>query len=435
MADEQIVDTAGAVVRVDRDFEFLLGFLPEGWEGKAKQLGALRRRRKVPDARVLLRVLLIHLAEGCSLRETAVRARLGGIIDLSDVTIKNRLECAGEWFRWMGTELMSAWVTRQSQGVFAGPWQVRVVDGTQVKEPGPTGSLWRIHYSIRLPSLACSEVHVTGSEGAGNGESFCRFAVNPGDLFLGDRGYGIASGIAHVVNGGGDVLARFAWNSLPLWADADRKFDLLAHLRTLHGTALGDWPVYTKHGGKLIAGRVCALKRSAQATEQAQRQADRRAQKHSRNVMPETLEAAGYVFVFTTVPAQLLSPTRALEFYRGRWQVELVFKRLKSILGLNHLRKDEDKPARAWIHGKLFVAILMEALLQHGQSLSPWGYPLRKDERAQPLPVAGGELAVASLADGNLPAPEPGGVPVELAGDLARPARAPTQARTAGGAH
>ena len=141
MADEQIVDTAGAVVRVDRDFEFLLGFLPEGWEGKAKQLGALRRRRKVPDARVLLRVLLIHLAEGCSLRETAVRARLGGIIDLSDVTIKNRLECAGEWFRWMGTELMSAWVTRQSQGVFAGPWQVRVVDGTQVKEPGPTGSL------------------------------------------------------------------------------------------------------------------------------------------------------------------------------------------------------------------------------------------------------------------------------------------------------
>ena len=148
--------TSERTVDLDRDFEFLLSFLPKGWEQKAKELGALRRCRKVPDARVLLRVLLIHLAEGCSLRETAVRARLGEIIDLSAVTIKNRLECAGEWFRWMSTELMCAWVARQPQGVFASPWNVRVIDGTQVKEPGPTGSLWRIHYSVGLPALCAS---------------------------------------------------------------------------------------------------------------------------------------------------------------------------------------------------------------------------------------------------------------------------------------
>lgn len=374
--------TSERMVDLDRDFEFLLSFLPEGWEQKARELGALRRCRKVPDARVLLRVLLIHLAEGCSLREAALRARLGGIVDLSAVTIKNRLECAGEWFRWMSTELMSEWIARQPQGVFASPWNVRVIDGTQVKEPGPTGSLWRLHYSIGLPSLCCTEVHLTGSEGEGCGESFCRFAVQPGDLFIGDRGYGMAVGIAHVVNNGGDVLTRFGWSNLPLWADSHQRFDLFAHLRTLRGAALGDWPAYIKDGEKLIAGRVCALKRSAPATEDAQRRALRSAQKHSAQAVPKTLEAAGYVFVFTTVPAHLLSPTKALEFYRGRWQVELVFKRLKSILGLNHLRKGEDKPATAWIHGKLFVAFLMEALLRHGETLFPWGYPLRADEGA-----------------------------------------------------
>lgn len=375
MADERIVD-------IDRDFEFLLSFLPQGWEHKAKELGALRRCRKVPDARVLLRVLLIHLAEGCSLRETAVRARQGGLVDLSDVTIKNRLECAGEWFRWMSTELMSQWVARQPQSVFASAWNVRVIDGTQVKEPGPTGSLWRIHYSISLPSLGCTQVHVTASEGEGSGESFSRFAVHPGDLLIGDRGYGMAAGIAHVVANSGDVLTRFGWRNLPLWANEGHRFDLLAHLRTLRGTALGDWPVYIRDGEKLIAGRVCALKRSAPATADAQRRALRSAQKHSAQAVPGTVEAAGYVFVFTTAPAQLLSPTKALELYRGRWQVELVFKRLKSILGLNHLRKDEDKPATSWIHGKLFVAFLMEALLRHGESFFPWGYPLRADEGA-----------------------------------------------------
>ena len=62
---------------VGEDFEYVLRLLPEGWQAKAKELGALRRCRKVPSAEVLLRVLLIHLAEGCSLRETALRAARG----------------------------------------------------------------------------------------------------------------------------------------------------------------------------------------------------------------------------------------------------------------------------------------------------------------------------------------------------------------------
>jgi hypothetical protein len=404
----------GLPVDLDRDWEFLLTFLPVGWEEKAKELGALRRCRKVPNAAVLLRALLMHLAEGCSLRETAVRARAGGIVDLSDVTIKNRLQGAGEWFRWMSTGLMSEWVARQPPEVFAGRWGVRVVDGTQVKEPGPTGSLWRLHYSIGLPSLRCGEVHLTGSEGPGSGESFCRFTVHPGDLLVGDRGYATPVGIGHVARAGGDVLVRFPWHSLPLWVDADQTFDLLAHLRTLHGTALGDWPACVKDGRRRIAGRVCALKKSAQATEQAERQARQRAQHRGVQIRPETLEAAGYVFVFTTVPKPGLAPMKALEFYRGRWQVELVFKRLKSILGLNHLRKGEDQSAIAWIHGKLFVAFLMEALLRHGETFSPWGYPLRSPEPAQPLPVARGDLAAPPPADRHQPASEPAGLPVEL---------------------
>jgi hypothetical protein len=364
---------------LDDDFDFLLTFLPAGWEEKARELGALRRCRRIPDARVLLRVLLLHLAEGCSLRETAARAKQGGLVAISDVTIMNRLRGAGEWFRWMSAGLMSQWVTRQPQSVFEGPWNVRLVDATEVKEPGPTGSCWRIHYAVGLPSLRCSELYVTDGEGTGHGETWCRFAVRPGDLFVADRAYGLARGIAHVAHGGGDTLVRFGWNNLPLWASAAERFDLFAHLRTLHGAAPGAWPAFVQDEDSLIPGRVCAVKRSRPAAEEAQRRARRRAQKHGAQVAPETLEAAGYVFVFTTVSAPLLGPTRALEFYRGRWQVELVFKRLKSLLGLGHLRKEDEEAARSWLHGKLLVALLLEALLRSGEALSPWGYPLRAE--------------------------------------------------------
>jgi hypothetical protein len=370
-------------LEVASDFEYLLSFLPTGWEAKARELGALRRCRKFTDARLLLRVLLIHLAEGCSLRETAERVRQGGLADLSDVAIMDRLSQAEEWFRWMSVELMRRWIVRQPPRVFGQGWNVRLIDATQVNEPGPTGSSWRIHYALDLPSLRCSQLELTEAAGKGNGESLRRFAVHAGDLFVGDRAYGVASGIAHVVRGGGAVLVRFGWQNLPLWhPGTEAVFDLLAHLRTLGAAAPGDWPSRVREGEQWVDGRVCAIRKSRPAAEEARRRARREAQKQGAEVREETLEAAGYVFVFTTLPAKTLGAARALEFYRGRWQVELVFKRLKSILGLGHLRKNDPQAAKAWLQGKLLVALLIEALVHAGEAFFPWGYPLESEPGA-----------------------------------------------------
>jgi hypothetical protein len=367
---------AEAELDTDNDFDYLLGFLPSSWQQKAKELGALKRCRKIPNAEVLLRILLIHLAEGCSLRETAVRAQKGNLAHLSDVAVMNRLRASGEWFRWMNTEIMRAWVTRQPGEVFVGDWNVRVVDGTRIKEPVPTGSTWKIHYSIGLPSLLCDELVVTENQGKGNGESLCRFDVKPKDLLIGDRAYGVRPGLFHVVDHGGDVLVRFAMSNLPLSTPRGKKFNLLPRLRRLTRTKIGDWAVSVCGQGFSMPGRVCAIKKSRQAAEKARKQVIRQAQKGCTKPKPETLEAAGYIYVFTTVDSNRLTPTNVLEMYRGRWQIELVFKRLKSVLGLGHLRKTDVRAATAWLHGKLFVAFLLEALIRHGESFFPWGYPI-----------------------------------------------------------
>jgi len=81
--------------------------------------------------------------------------------------------------------------------------------------------------------------------------------------------------------------------------------------------------------------------------------------------------------------------------YRGRWQIELVFKRLKSILGLGHLRKVDPMAARPWIQGKLFVALIMEALLREGESIFPWGYPLREIQLQKPISMERGSVPIA----------------------------------------
>ena len=97
----------------------------------------------------------------------------------------------------------------------------------------------------------------------------------------------------------------------------------------------------------------------------------------------ETLEAADYVFVFTTLGEEL-GAEQVLSLYRLRWQIELEFKRLKSLTQLGHLKKHDDQAARSWLQGKLLVALLVARLVHHAERVSPWGY----DIQAQPLPVA-----------------------------------------------
>lgn len=369
------------------DWQFLLTFLPAGWQEEAKRLGAIQRSRKFEHPETLLRTLFIHLADGCSLRETAVRAKHGNIVDISDVALLKRLKAAGAWLQWMAMGVMQKWIEKQPAAIFGDKLRIRLIDGTTVQEPGSTGSTWRIHYSILLPSLQCNEVHVTSPK---VGESFKRFTVQPGDVFLGDRGYAHRDALLYVLEGRGHVLVRLKLTNLPLLDDHGVPFPLLERLRTLTGTRLGDWEVRLPAEHRLIPGRLCALKKNKQAAERARLQAIRESHKKGHKVRPETLEAAEYTFVFTTLPGDDFTPAKILEMYRGRWQIELVFKRLKSLLGLGHLKKTDVELSKAWLQGKLLVAFLIEALVAAAERFFPWGYP---------IPIHQEQMSV----EGNLP--------------------------------
>ena len=248
------------VITLSDDWEYLMTFLPDEWPGKAKEFGALLRCRKFADAESLLRTLFIHLADGCSLRETVVRASYGGIAVSSDVALLKRLRASGEWLRWMAMGVKDNWVEKQPRFVaLAKHLNIRLIDGTTVQEPGSTGSTWRIHYSITLPSLECDEVHVTSPE---TGESFKRFEVHSGDLFVGDRGYTYREGISHVVSNGGNVLVRINLTAMLLTESDGSPFDLLDRLRTLSGTQQGDWDVCIPLKDSVVPGRICAIRKS-----------------------------------------------------------------------------------------------------------------------------------------------------------------------------
>lgn len=392
------------------DGDVVKALLPEGWQDQAKATGALRRNRNFSGAEALLRVLLIHLVDGCSLRETSVRAHQGGLAQASDVALLKRLKACGEWFRWMGGALMQRYVRPPPEFLFPG-LRIRLVDGSRISEPGATGSTWRLHYAVSLPPLHRDEVSVTEPE---VGESFKRFRVTPGDVLVGDRGYAHRAGIRHGVQEGGHIRVRLNLDHVPLEREDGARFDRMAHLRTLASTGTGDWPVWVRDEEGRIPVRVCAIRKSVQATGRAREKLLREAARKKRRVKPQTLEAAGHVFVLTTLPASIAAAS-VLEVHRGRWQIERAFKRLKSILGVGHLKKTDPEGAKAWLQGKRMIAFLIEAMIAAGERFFPWGYPLTAT--ARPLPLAGNVADAAPAEQEHQPASIPGEMSRPLEGD------------------
>ncbi len=138
---------------------------------------------------------------------------------------------------------------------------------------------------------------------------------------------------------------------------------------------MGVWNVYAKTSPPL-QGRLCALHKTDEAIQGAEKQILKEAQKKKRQPRKTTLRYARYVILFTTFPTDEYSKKEILERYRLRWQVELVFKRFKSLAQLGHLPKIDEESSQAWLYGKLIVALLIEKIVRYARTFSPWGYTL-----------------------------------------------------------
>lgn len=355
------------------NWEIIKRCLPEAWDSKAYELGALRRKRKIESAEVLLRLLLIHLASGKSLRTAATYACQAGLCEINDVALLHRLKAAGEWLRWMCRQMLPSVGSEGLQT--AERFRVLVVDGSTVSEPGSTGTDWRLHYGFELNSFRCESFSITGPK---EGESFEHFAAGRGDLVMGDRGYCKRKGICHVLRQGADVVVRLHSTTLPLRTAKRGVWPVLNHLRTLAEGEVGDWDVWFEdpQDHHLVKGRLCSIKKSEEAFQLAVKKWRREARKKGYAVKDETIEHARYISVFCTANRHRLTGTEILDLYRSRWQIELVFKRLKSIVGFGHLPKLNEESCRAWLYGKMFVALLTERLYREAQFFSPWGYPI-----------------------------------------------------------
>ena len=336
-------------------------------------MGAFTRQRGIKSVAILLRILLIHLADGCSLRESVARAKQGKLANISDVALLKRLRNCAEWFRWMSGELIA---NRGSVVAASMSWlneyQIKSADASVITEPGSTGTDWRLHYSINLIGLQCDQFHITSQK---TGESFLNFQIASGDLWIADRAYGTHKGLLYVQESGGSFIVRLKNKAFSLFSN-EEEFNMVRAFKDLAIGQIGEWAVEGRvKAGKSIKLRLCVLRKTKQQAEESIKKMLKDVKKKEDEVDPETIDLYHYIILVTSLPDSI-SAKSILELYRFRWQIEIAFKRLKSIMGLGHLPKKDEQSCQAWLQGKIFVALLAQAIVDEGRHFSPWGYPM-----------------------------------------------------------
>jgi hypothetical protein len=360
----------------DDGWSSFLRVLPQDMDldGLARQTQALRRRRGVPDAATLLRLALMVGPGGLSLRAAASWAELQGIAKLTDPSLNDRLHAANDFLKAIVARLLADKATGPGRR-----WPgrcLRLADGSSLSEPGAEGTDWRLHAVYDLERGGFSHLDLTDAHGA---EALDRGDAVPGEIRLADRNYGQAKALRRFIDSvsgtvGADYVVRLRWSSLRLRHEDGRAFTLIDHLNDLPADQMSsDVAVLIDDGSAQppLRARVIVLRKPPEVAEVERRRLRQQASKKQKKLGENSLVAAGYMMLATSLDADQYKAAEVLEMYRLRWQIELAFKRLKSILHLDRLPCTTPRGSRTWIYAHLILALMLDDLSQDFLESSP----------------------------------------------------------------
>ena len=349
-------------------FEQLLRLLPNGWEAKAKELGAFQRARGIQTPEELLRLILMYLTEGKSYAGTSAIIQLADKTELSKVAVFKRMRNSAAWLQWLCENIYHREGFITAKPKWLKNKNVILIDGSEDIKCGVRRQCYMLHYSLELFTLAVRELLVTDQK---TGEKLANFKLlGKNDIVMGDRAYGNMPRLTYLKRLGAGYAPRIQSRGVGNWlyTGKRRKIDLLECLSPLKDGEIIDIRAKTVINGTYEPIRICAMRKDKESERSGLKRLVKTNQrkKGGKPISEEQHENNKYIIIATSLGKEV-SAAEVLELYRTRWQIELAFKRLKSLFHYNDLPAKHSESARAWFYGKLLLAALCETLVNTGR--------------------------------------------------------------------
>jgi len=341
------------------NIEELIKRLPKGYEEACYETKAIERVREIKTPIDLMRLVLIYLTGGHSQLEMSVIASQLGIADIADTAfLKKFAKCRG-WLEWIVSKIIPKPIVEYSCPKWFESYTITAIDASDVTEKGRSKRVFRLHYAIDIMKMRCLSFKLTAQK---TGETLLNFSVQKGWLILADRIYGTLTGIEHCLKAGANFVIRLRYGAFKLYDCNGTEINLLEKLQHVTSDTAISLDVYVKLSGGLTKLRVCATKIPNDKLEALEKRNKRKASKKQRTASIEALIMTQYVVLITALP-DTIPATEITSLYRFRWQVEIYFKRLKSIIDFGNVPLRREDSIFTWLNGKLLVSILIEQMI------------------------------------------------------------------------
>jgi hypothetical protein len=347
-------------------FERMLRLLPEGWEEKAKELGALQRAREIKTPEELLRLILLYMTEGKSFAGTSAITLLSGEATLNKMAVYKRIRNSADWLQWLCENICRKTGLIVNKPAWLKGKNVKLVDGTEDVKCGIRRKCYMLHYSLDLFTLGTEEFLITDMR---TGEKLVNFKkIGRSDIVMGDRIYGTLPGIGYLHQQKAGYVLRIKSRGFNLFTGKNHKIDLLQRLSRLKEGKIADITAKCIINNRYEPIRICAFRKDRENERKGLKRLTKENQRKrgGKPVSDLQRENNKYIIVATSLGKEV-SADQVLELYRMRWQIELAFKRLKSLFAYNDLPAKQSGSVRAWFYGKLLLAALCEALVNTGR--------------------------------------------------------------------
>lgn len=356
----------------------VLPLLPPDLDRLAVTTGAYVRQRAFASAADVLRGLLAYVATSSSLRQLGAWAVLQEVADLAPSSWLERLRAADPWLQVLVSQMLQLprprWLSQAVRG------RVLLVDATCISWPGCANAGCRLHLAVDLLAGQLDQAVLTDGAGA---EHVQHFTIRPGDLLVLDGGYGYRDRVARIQQAQAEAIVRIYPPTFPLETADGRPLDVRAWLDGLRRDQ-GSQLAYYRHDGQRSPVRLLARRLAEPQRQAAQRRAQTRARKRKRPLHAITAYFADWMVLLTTLVDPVAWPDAAIwRVYAARWQVELLFKRMKQLLDMGRIR------CRTLASGRPFIWALLLLWVLHEPQLGALRQQLQALARAHPATLPG----------------------------------------------